>query len=101
MNVNKTPVNNAANMSMFMVNVSAKLMEKYRCQNPEYSVLDLKSHYNGHLLDTDFGVTYSYPENLIILEILVQTISLQAKISMRRCCFLFANPHLNCGEDGV
>ncbi len=47
MNVNKTPVNNAASMSMFMVNVSAKLMEKYRCQNPEYSVLALKSHYRG------------------------------------------------------
>ena len=27
MNVNKTPVNNAANLSMFMVNVSAKLLE--------------------------------------------------------------------------
>ena len=25
----------------------AKLMEKYRCQNPEYSVLYLKSHYGG------------------------------------------------------
>ncbi len=47
MNVNKTPVNNAANMSMFMINVSAKLSEKYRCQNPVYSVLDLKSHYRG------------------------------------------------------
>ena len=47
MNVHKTPVNNAANLSMFMVNVSAKLMEKDRCQNPEYSVLDLKSHYRG------------------------------------------------------
>ena len=34
MNVNKTPVNNAANLSMFMVNVSAKLMDKYRCQYP-------------------------------------------------------------------
>ena len=45
MNVSKTPVNTAANLSMFMVNVSAKLIEKYRCQNPEYSVLDLKSHY--------------------------------------------------------
>ncbi len=30
-----------------MINVSAKLMEKYRCQNPVYSVLDLKSHYRG------------------------------------------------------
>ena len=47
MNVHQTPVNNAANLSMFMVNVSAKLLETYRCQYPEYSVLDLKSHYRG------------------------------------------------------
>ena len=30
MNVNKTPVNNAANLSMFMVNVSAKLLAPLR-----------------------------------------------------------------------
>ncbi len=47
MNVNKEPVNTAANLSMFMIHVSAKLMEKDRCQNPEYSVLDLKSRYRG------------------------------------------------------
>lgn len=47
MNVNKIPVNNAVNLSMFMVNVSAKLMEKHRCQNPEYSVIDLKARYRG------------------------------------------------------
>ena len=32
---------------MFMTNVIAKLMEKYRCQIPDYSVIDLKSHYRG------------------------------------------------------
>ena len=47
MNVNKTPVNNAANLSMFMVNVSAKLLAPLRLEHPEASVLDLKAHYRG------------------------------------------------------
>ena len=38
-NVNKIPVNNAANLSMFMVNVSAKLTDTFRCPNTEFSVL--------------------------------------------------------------
>ena len=47
MNVNKTPVNNAANLSMFMVNVSAKLLAPLRLEHPEASILDLKARYRG------------------------------------------------------
>ena len=47
MNVNKTPVNNAANLSMFMVNVSAKLLAPLRLEHTEWSVLDLKARYRG------------------------------------------------------
>ena len=47
MNVNKTPVNNAANLSMFMVNVSAKLLAPLRAEHTECSVLDLKARYRG------------------------------------------------------
>ena len=47
MNVNKTPVNNAANLSMFMVNVSAKLLAPLRLEHAESSVLDLKARYRG------------------------------------------------------
>ena len=47
MNVNKTPVNNAANLSMFMVNVSAKLLAPLRAKHSEGSVLDLKARYRG------------------------------------------------------
>ena len=47
MNVNKTPVNNAANLSMFMVNVSAKLLAPLRLEHTELSVLDLKARYRG------------------------------------------------------
>ena len=46
-NVKKTPVNNAANLSMFMVNVSAKLLAPLRLEHAELSVLDLKARYRG------------------------------------------------------
>ena len=47
MNVNKTPVNTAANLSMFMVNVSAKLLAPLRLEHAEGSVLDIKARYRG------------------------------------------------------
>ena len=47
MNVKKTLVNNAANLSMFMVNVSAKLLAPLRAEHAELSVLDLKARYQG------------------------------------------------------
>ena len=47
MNVKKTPVNNAANLSMFMVNVSAKLLAPLRAEHVKCNILDLKAHYRG------------------------------------------------------
>jgi len=47
MNVKETTVTNAANLSFFMVNFSFVLLRRCRENNPEFSVLDLKSHYRG------------------------------------------------------
>lgn len=47
MNVTETAVTNAANLSFFMVNFSQALLQPARLENPDYSVLDLKSHYRG------------------------------------------------------
>jgi len=47
MNIKETQVTNAANLSFFMVNFSYALLQPFRQQNPEYSILDLKSHYHG------------------------------------------------------
>ena len=47
MNVKEQAVTNAANLSFFMVNFSSVLLRRYREHNPEFSVLDLKSHYRG------------------------------------------------------
>ena len=47
MNVKEIGVTNAANLSFFMVNFSYALLQPFRSHNPEYSILDLKSHYRG------------------------------------------------------
>ena len=48
MNVKETAVTNAANLSFFMVNFSYALLQPFRQTQPDYSILDLKSHYRGY-----------------------------------------------------
>jgi len=48
MNVTPTAVTNAANLSLFMVDVSQVLMCKYRQDDPDFSILDLKAYYRGY-----------------------------------------------------
>ena len=48
MNVNQLPVYNAANLAMFMVNVSLALIQQFRPDQPAFSVNDLKAHFRGH-----------------------------------------------------
>jgi len=48
MNVKETAVTNAANLSLFMVNFSAALLQPLRRTQPDYSVLDLKAQYRGY-----------------------------------------------------
>ena len=47
MNVKETAVTNPTNLSLFMVNFSYALLQPIQAHHPEYSVLDLKSHYRG------------------------------------------------------
>jgi hypothetical protein len=47
MNVNQTPVYNAANLAMFMVNVSQVLIRHFRPTCPTFSVNDLKAYFRG------------------------------------------------------
>lgn len=53
MNVQQTAVTNAANLSLFMVNVSQLLLRPFRQDNPSFSILDLKAHYRGHQYVTE------------------------------------------------
>lgn len=48
MNVSEIAVTNAANLSLFMMDVSNVLMCKFRQEDPNFSVLDLKSMFRGY-----------------------------------------------------
>ncbi len=48
MNVRQTAVSNAANLALFLVNVSQLLAQRWRQANPQFGVLDLKAHYRGY-----------------------------------------------------
>ena len=70
MNVNKTPVNNAANLSMFMVNVSAKLLTPLRLEHSQWSVLDLKTRYRGaKYLHETLKILPQKPDTIVIEQI--------------------------------
>lgn len=53
MNVEETAVTNAANLSLFMVNVSQLLLRDFRQQDSTVNVLDLKAYYRGHKYVTE------------------------------------------------
>jgi len=53
MNVNQLPVYNAANLAMFMVNVSQVLIRHLRPTCPTFSVNDLKAHFRGRKYVTE------------------------------------------------
>ena len=52
-NITQTAVTNAANLALFMTNVSQVLMGQYRQDDPNFSVLDLKAHYRGYRYVTE------------------------------------------------
>ena len=53
MNIKATPVTNAANLSLFMVNVAHYLLRDFRQKDSTVNVLDLKAHYRGHKYVTE------------------------------------------------
>jgi len=46
-NITSTGVTNAANLALFMVNLSARILRDFRQTQPNFSVLDLKAHCRG------------------------------------------------------
>jgi putative transposase len=48
MNISPTAVTNAANLSLFMVNLSYRLLLDFRRAHPAFSILDLKALYRGY-----------------------------------------------------
>lgn len=73
MNVKEQAVTNAANLSFFMVNFSSVLLQRYRENNPEFSVLDLKSHYRGYrYVSETIKLLPQRPDGVLLAEIFEQ-----------------------------
>jgi putative transposase len=73
MNVKQTAVTNAANLSFFMVNFSSVLLRQYRKNNPEFSILDLKSHYRGYRYVAEtIKLLPQKPDGILLAEIFQQ-----------------------------
>jgi putative transposase len=67
MNVKQTPVNNAANLSMFMVNVAAKLRVMLGRDHPGFGILDVKARYRGlKYLQETLKMLPQKPEPIVI-----------------------------------
>jgi len=66
MNVSEQAVTNAANLAFLMVNLSAVLLKPYRQQHPDFSVLDLKTHFRArrYLLETIKSLPVSADDDL-------------------------------------
>ena len=70
MNVSQTAVTNAANLSLFMVDVSQVLMCKYRQSDPNFSILDLKAYYRGYRYVTEtIKMLPQKPDNDLVFQL--------------------------------
>jgi len=79
MNIKETAVTNAANLSLFMVNFSTALDEPFRQHNPDFSMLDLKSHYRGYRYATaTIKMLPEKPEAILLAAIFQQSARLGA-----------------------
>jgi len=73
MNIKQEAVTNAANLSFFMVNFSSVLLRRYRENNPEFSALDLKSHYRGcRYVSETIKLLPQKPDGILLAEIFEQ-----------------------------
>ncbi len=73
MNVKEAAVTNAANLSFFMVNFSSVLLQRYQENNPDFSVLDLKSHYRGcRYASETIKLLPQKPDGILLAEIFEQ-----------------------------
>lgn len=77
MNVNPIAVTNAANLSLFMVNVSQLLMCRYRIDDPDFSILDLKAYYRGYRYVTEtIKILPNLPDQNLISQLFQKVTSL-------------------------
>jgi len=70
MNITATTVTNAANLSLFMVNLSYRFLRDLRQSAPEYSILDLKAFCRGYrYVEETIKMLPQKPEPILLAQI--------------------------------
>jgi DDE superfamily endonuclease len=75
MNVTETAVHNAANLSLFMVNVSQFLLTDFRQHSSQAGILDLKTHFRGYKYVTKTLELLPKMPDPILFQHIFQTVS--------------------------
>jgi len=90
MNVTPTGVTNAANLSLFMVNVAYRLRADVHLRAPDYSVLDLKADCRGYkYVEETIQMLPEKPEPILLGQILNKVANL-GRIHTTQPAFSFA-----------
>ena len=90
MNVTPTGVTNAANLSLFMVNVSYRLQADVRQRAPDYSVLDLKADCRGYkYVEETIKMLPEKPEP-VLLERILNKVACLGRIHAAQPSFSFS-----------
>jgi putative transposase len=76
MNIKQTPVYNAANLAMFMVNVSQALIKQSVCETSQVSVNDLKAYFRGRRYVLEILKFLPRPPELFLIEDLFANVGL-------------------------
>lgn len=87
MNVTPTAVTNAANLSLFMVDVAALLLHDFRQLIPQFGVLDLKAHFRGHKYVTETIKLLPEKPDPILLAQVFDTVARLGCIHLVEPCF--------------
>ena len=73
MNVTETAVTNAANLSLFMVNLSYRMLGDFRQTDPQASLLDLKAYFRGYrYVEETIKMLPKKPEPILLAQIFSQ-----------------------------
>ena len=77
MNVSEIAVTNAANLSLFMVDVSQVLMCEDRQNDPDFSILDLKAQYRGYrYVSETIKMLPKMPDSNLVLQLFCKVAAL-------------------------